>query len=52
MPRLVVRWFQRYARSDETLVRLKAEARDAKRGLWSEENPVAPWIWRKSKKGP
>ena len=25
----------------------EAEARKAKRGLWSDEKPVAPEIWRK-----
>ena len=27
--------------------RLEQEARDAKRGLWSDPHAVAPWEWRK-----
>ena len=26
---------------------LEQEARTAKRGLWTQPNPIAPWIWRK-----
>lgn len=32
------------------LGRLEQEARTAKRGLWADQNPVAPWQWRKDKK--
>ena len=27
----------------------RGTARDAKRGLWSQPNPVPPWEWRKTK---
>ena len=30
---------------------LEQKARAAKRGLWADKNPVAPWEWRKQKKG-
>jgi len=30
---------------------LEQEARKAKRGLWADPNPVAPWCWRKRQKG-
>jgi endonuclease YncB( thermonuclease family) len=39
-------WYRRYAPHDPTLSRLEAEARAAKRGLWSQPNPVPPWEWR------
>jgi endonuclease YncB( thermonuclease family) len=40
-------WYERYARRETVLRDLEQEARDAKRGLWSDRNPVAPWDWRK-----
>ena len=41
-------WYQRYARHDEELARLETEARQARRGLWADAHPVAPWEFRKS----
>ena len=38
--------FKRYS-SDRELARLEAEARAAKVGIWSVDNPVAPWEYRK-----
>ena len=35
-----------YARANE------AEARQAKRGIWSQPNPIAPWEWRGGKGTP
>jgi endonuclease YncB( thermonuclease family) len=43
-------WYRQYAPNDKTLENLEAEARAAKRGLWSEPNPAAPWDYRKSRK--
>ena len=28
------------------------EARDARRGLWSDPDPVPPWDWRKMRRAP
>ena len=42
-------WFVKYARRDGKLEHLEKEARVAKRGLWRDENPVAPWDFRKTK---
>jgi micrococcal nuclease len=39
-------WFRRYAPDDEDLKRLEAQARQAKRGLWADAEPVPPWEWR------
>ncbi len=39
-------WYWRYAPDDETLAQLEREAREAKRGLWVDPNPVSPWEWR------
>jgi endonuclease YncB( thermonuclease family) len=30
--------------------KLEAEAREAKRGLWSMPNPVPPWEWRRQER--
>ena len=39
-------WYRKYAPGDTTLERLETEARNAKRGLWSEPSPIPPWEWR------
>jgi endonuclease YncB( thermonuclease family) len=39
-------WFERYS-TRIALQAIQSEARDARRGLWAEENPVPPWAWRK-----
>lgn len=38
--------FDRYV-TDRNLYSLQDEARVARRGLWSDEHPIAPWEWRK-----
>ncbi|TLM69236.1 MAG: hypothetical protein FDZ69_00245 [Deltaproteobacteria bacterium] len=42
-------WFRKYSQ-DQSLGRLEEEARLARRGLWQDRNPVAPWDWRKMKR--
>jgi len=39
-------WYQRYAPGDAVLRSLEAEARRAKRGIWSAGAQVPPWLWR------
>ena len=41
--------YRKYAPDIGTLAQLEAAARDAKRGLWSQPNPLPPWEWRKTK---
>jgi endonuclease YncB( thermonuclease family) len=41
-------WFRRYAPKDRELEELEAEARQARRGLWVDPNPIPPWEWRRS----
>ena len=36
-------WLRKYAPGDATLAWLEAEARAARRGLWSQASPIAPW---------
>jgi endonuclease YncB( thermonuclease family) len=42
-------WFRKYSK-DQTLAKLEAEARAAKRGLWADPNPTPPWDWRAAQK--
>jgi endonuclease YncB( thermonuclease family) len=42
--------YHQYAENDTELAGLQAEAKKAKRGLWKQANPVAPWDWRKQRR--
>ncbi len=42
-------WYYDYSK-DVNYQKLDKEARNAKRGLWADKNPVAPWKWRKPDK--
>lgn len=37
----------RYAPKAKEYVEAEADARKAKRGIWSDDKPVSPWDWRK-----
>lgn len=39
-------WYREYALHDTALEALEAEARRARRGLWADPMPVAPWDFR------
>lgn len=39
-------WYYRRYASDAEYEKLESEARAAKRGLWSEPNPIPPWKFR------
>ena len=41
-------WYQQYARRETVLRDLEQEARNAKRGLWSDPKAVELWEWRKT----
>ena len=41
--------YKKYSR-DPALAQLEFKARSAKRGIWSEPDPVPPWEWRKQKR--
>jgi micrococcal nuclease len=43
-------WYRKYAPDDTVLKGLENEARDARKGLWVDSNPIPPWEWRKLKK--
>ena len=42
-------WFRRYS-SDASLAALESEARTARRGLWADAHPIAPWDWREARR--
>ena len=35
----------RYLR-DKSLIQVQEQAQKARRGLWQDKNPTAPWVWR------
>jgi micrococcal nuclease len=43
--------FKRYNKSEE-LAKAETEAREAKKGLWAKESPMAPWEYRQTNKSP
>jgi micrococcal nuclease len=43
-------WYRKYAPNDSELEQLELQAQKGRRGLWSQENPVPPWEWRRAKK--
>lgn len=43
-------WYRQYAPKDTNLAALEQSARQARRGLWVDPNPVAPWEWRKQQR--
>jgi endonuclease YncB( thermonuclease family) len=42
-------WYRKYAPGDTVLEGLEAKAREEKKGLWADPQPVPPWEWRKRK---
>lgn len=52
MIKLGMAWhFKRYNKS-EVLAKAETEAKEAKRGLWADEKPTAPWDYRKENRTP
>lgn len=39
-------WVYTKYNTDASLPALEAEARQARRGLWADDNPMPPWEWR------
>ena len=42
-------WYQKYSPNNQTYKQLEDNARQKQIGLWSDENPVPPWDFRKGK---
>ncbi|WP_348828764.1 thermonuclease family protein [Escherichia coli] len=49
MVRAGAAWVYEQYNTDPVLPVLQNEARQQKRGLWSDADPVPPWIWRHPK---
>lgn len=45
-------WYRKYAPGDTVLAQLEAQARQERRGLWSQPAPLPPWDWRKAQGRP
>jgi endonuclease YncB( thermonuclease family) len=44
-------WFRKFVPKDQTLKQLEQEAKEAKKGLWTDPNPVPPWLYRRLEMG-
>ena len=42
--------YDQYAKGYTGLYPIQKEARDARRGLWVDNDPVPPWEWRRMKR--
>lgn len=40
-------WYRKYAQGNTMLERLEVEARESKKWMWAEPQPVPSWEWRK-----
>lgn len=45
-------WYRKYAPGDTVLERLEKAARETRKGLWADPQPVPPWEWRKRRVAP
>lgn len=41
--------YRKYDKGHEHLYAIEEDAKNARRGLWADSNPIAPWDWRKAK---
>jgi micrococcal nuclease len=44
-------WYEKHAPKDHALEQSQQEAKQAKRGLWSDPDPVPPWLYRRLHSG-
>ena len=40
-------WYRRYAPENKDMQAAQTRAQEARRGLWADDDPVAPWDWRR-----
>ena len=44
-------WYRKCAPGNTELESLEKDARETKRGLWADPQPMPPWEWRKRREG-
>lgn len=42
--------YDQYARNHQHLYAVQENAQTIRRGLWSDKNPIAPWLWRRGQR--
>ena len=42
-------WYRKYAPRDTVLEQLETDAREGRKGLWVDPQPMPPWEWRKAR---
>jgi endonuclease YncB( thermonuclease family) len=40
-------WYRKYAPESTVLEGLESEAREGRKRLWADPQPVPPWVWRR-----
>ena len=40
-------WYERYAPDSHILADCQLEAKHTQKGLWQDEDPTPPWVWRR-----
>ena len=40
-------WYSRYAKNNRAMADCQDEAKEAGLGLWGDDDPMAPWEWRR-----
>lgn len=45
-------WYRKVAPDNAELEQLELEAREAKKGLWADSEPIPPWEYRKAQRRP
>ena len=48
MVRRGMAWEYSYYKPGRAYMALQSEAQGARRGLWSQREPIAPWVWRRT----
>lgn len=44
-------WYRKYAPTDTELEAYEKMARDMRKGLWVDPDPIPPWVYRKARRG-